>query len=197
MGQHLGGLKSAAEAQSELLEDSVTDTDTEEGNGNGQSLSCKQLWKIFIDHLGPHMVRFPVRSGRLIQKSLAYTCKYTLRELPFSPGPEFEIPVSPLFSDRITRALELYTTSRVAALKELYNEHIMFQQNVNKEEVAASMTYFSFSLEEFAREVLDVISVLEDLKRHKESPTRNWWWLLFWTHGTKPHFPSSFFPCVK
>ena len=32
------------------------------------------------------------------------------------------------------------------------------------------MTYFSFSLEEFAREILDVIDVLNDLKEYKQTP---------------------------
>jgi len=83
----------------------------------------------------------------------------------------------------------------VAALKEVYNELTMFQQSVNKEEVAASMTYFSFSLEEFAREILDVISVLEELKQHQATPGRNWWWILFWRHGTTPK-PLPYFPML-
>jgi len=71
----------------------------------------------------------------------------------------------------------------------------MFQQSVNKEEVAASMTYFSFSLEEFAREILDVISVLEDLKQHQATPGRNWWWILFWRYGTTPKL-LPYFPHI-
>ena len=81
------------------------------------------------------------------------------------------------------QALDLYTTSRVAALKDLYDHHItLHKQNVTKEEVAASMTYFSFSLEEFAREILDVIHVLNDLKEYKQTPhQREWKWLAFWS----------------
>jgi hypothetical protein len=50
------------------------------------------------------------------------------------------------------------------------------------------MTYFSFSLEEFAREILDVIDVLRELKDYKTStPHREWWWLAFWSRkGTHP-----------
>ena len=55
------------------------------------------------------------------------------------------------------------------------------------------MTYFSFSLEEFAREILDVISVLEDLKSFKEGrKKRNWWWILFWQHGISLLVPDIF-----
>jgi hypothetical protein len=79
----------------------------------------------------------------------------------------------------------LFHTSRVAALKDLYNFHLtLTQQNVAKEEVAASMTYFSFSLEEFAREILDVIDVLRELKSYKQlNPRREWWWLVFWSRS--------------
>lgn len=53
---------------------------------------------------------------------------------------------------------------------------------MTKEEVAASMTYFSFSLEEFAREILDLIEVLNDLKQYElSSPKREWGWLAFWS----------------
>jgi hypothetical protein len=49
------------------------------------------------------------------------------------------------------------------------------------------MTYFSFSLEEFAREILDVIDVLRDLKQYKQSKkTREWWWLAFWSRHGNP-----------
>jgi hypothetical protein len=44
------------------------------------------------------------------------------------------------------------------------------------------MTYFSFSLEEFAREILSLIDVLDELKRYLLKPCqREWRWLLFWS----------------
>lgn len=84
----------------------------------------------------------------------------------------------------------------MAALKDLYDHYLtLHKQNVNKDEVAASMTYFSFSLEEFAREILDVIDVLRDLKEYKNSSSpREWRWLIFWSRrGTSPypHKPHS------
>jgi hypothetical protein len=130
-----------------------------------------------------------------LEKSLAYTCKYTLHKLPFTHAPQFEIPISPLFHERITKALELYTTSRLAALKDLYDHHLSLHKNdVTKEEVAASMTYFSFSLEEFAREILDLISVLSDLQTHKLHPRLpDYNWLAIWSHKERslraPPFP--------
>ena len=59
---------------------------------------------------------------------------------------------------------------------------------MTKEEVAASMTYFSFSLEEFAREILDLIDVLNDLKEYKQTPRMpNYNFLAIWSRaGAKP-----------
>jgi hypothetical protein len=75
----------------------------------------------------------------------------------------------------------------VEALKDLYDHHLtLSKQNVNNEEVAASMTYFSFSLEEFAREILDVIDVLRDLKDYKSNPPHEWYWLVPWTRRGTP-----------
>jgi Fusaric acid resistance protein-like len=55
------------------------------------------------------------------------------------------------------------------------------------------MTYFSFSLEEFAREILDVIDVLRELKRYKQSyAPRSYRWLLFWSRKERTHRPWKF-----
>jgi hypothetical protein len=79
----------------------------------------------------------------------------------------------------------------VKALKDLYSHQLLHKPNVNKDEVVASMTYFSFSLEEFAREILDVIDVLRELKEYKNSsPQREWRWLAFWSsRGISPSAP--------
>jgi len=74
----------------------------------------------------------------------------------------------------------MYTTSRLEALKDLY-DHQLNQDNRFKEQVAAGMTYFSFSLEEFAREILTLIEVLEELKDYEASRSREWWWLAVWS----------------
>jgi len=51
LGQHIGGLKSAAKEQSRLLLEGDTFS-----NDNNSNLSCQQLSNIFINVLGPHMV---------------------------------------------------------------------------------------------------------------------------------------------
>ncbi|KAK4613399.1 hypothetical protein CLAFUW4_08890 [Fulvia fulva] len=48
------------------------------------------------------------------------------------------------------------------------------------EEVTACCGHFSFSLLDFAEDVLHYLDMLDDLKAEMESPKRSWNWLLFW-----------------
>ena len=82
----------------------------------------------------------------------------------------------------------------MAALKDLYDHYRpLHQSSITKDEVAASMTYFSFSLEEFSREILDLISVLTNLQSLQTSrPARSWRWLLLWSRQERLRRPASF-----
>ena len=52
------------------------------------------------------------------------------------------------------------------------------------EEVAASCGHFSFSLESFAEEMQNFLTILEDLKHVVENrPQRSWNWIRFWRKG--------------
>jgi hypothetical protein len=47
--------------------------------------------------------------------------------------------------------------------------------------VAASCGYFSFSLQDFAEEMQNYLTILEDLKQETEkTKNRSWKWILFW-----------------
>ncbi|CAK4031754.1 related to Lactobacillus histidine kinase [Lecanosticta acicola] len=48
------------------------------------------------------------------------------------------------------------------------------------EEVSACCGHFSFSLLDFAQDVLNYLDILEDLKEEMEAPKRSWTWMLFW-----------------
>lgn len=57
------------------------------------------------------------------------------------------------------------------------------------------MTYFSFSLEEFAREILDLMDVLSDLREYKQTPRiPNYNWLAIWSRAGTSHKPRLLFP---
>ncbi|KAI9683704.1 MAG: hypothetical protein M1829_005010 [Trizodia sp. TS-e1964] len=133
------------------------------------------IFEKFITHLGPSM------------KSLAYTLKEILGELPFTFSPHFDINVDEHFKTSVTNAIELYGDARAQALGLLYKSKELSRMNTTEaeadfEEVAASCGHFSFSLLDFAEQMSQFIDILEELKfasdRHRHR--RSWNWLLFW-----------------
>lgn len=144
-----------------------------------------EIFSRFITHLGPSM------------KSLAYTLSQILEELPFSPGPDFSININENFRTSLTDALQLYSNARAEALKELYKSKELIKErpeNVEAdfEEVAASCGHFSYSLQDFAREMQIFMEILDDLKHELEQPNRrSWKWLAFWRKDRPQHFANK------
>ncbi|KAK5168811.1 uncharacterized protein LTR77_006120 [Saxophila tyrrhenica] len=173
----------------------------------------------FITQLGPPT------------KSLVYTLKQILDELPFtateeSSGflgmfrPKFAVAVNDNFHSSLNDAIALYGSSRREALNVLYasralNAAFMPQSNkkangaagggqhsaaavtsspfaksgyvqppeeliADMEEVSAVCGNFSFSLLDFAEDVLTYLSILDELKGALEHPSPSWHWLRFW-----------------
>ncbi|EME42442.1 hypothetical protein DOTSEDRAFT_73312 [Dothistroma septosporum NZE10] len=58
------------------------------------------------------------------------------------------------------------------------------------EEVTACCGHFSFSLLDFAEDVLRYLDVLDDLKAEMESQKRSWNWLLFWRRREPQRSPA-------
>ena len=135
-----------------------------------------RIFALFIIHLGPSM------------RSLAYTLKEILDDLPYGPAPQYEIKVNPKFRSSLERAIELYMSARYEALKLVYDKKDMDRQQpieveADWEEVAASCGHFSFSLLEVAEQVKDYLIILDELQLEmEENPagTRTWTWLKFW-----------------
>jgi hypothetical protein len=71
-------------------------------------------------------------------------------------------------------------------LKELYKSKELDKDRpasieADFEEVAASCGYFSFSLQDFASEMQNYLTILEELKEETErTKNRSWRWILFW-----------------
>ncbi|KAL8938613.1 MAG: hypothetical protein Q9216_003806 [Gyalolechia sp. 2 TL-2023] len=144
----------------------------------------------FIHHLGPSI------------KSLAFTLREILDDLPFGPGPEYEVTVNARYTSSLEDAIELYSQSREDAICKIYDaERINKQRSIEVEadfeEIAASCGVFSYALQDFAREMKIYLDVLDSLKLEiEERPDgRTWSWLKFWrqsrfsTLGTE--FPST------
>lgn len=91
------------------------------------------------------------------------------------------------FRISLTRALDLYRSSREEALKSIYSRKDFIRAKSTEikadfEEVAASCGHFSFSLQDFAEQLKEFIGILDRLHLETEElPTgRSWCWLRFW-----------------
>ncbi|KAF3914813.1 hypothetical protein ABW20_dc0103007 [Dactylellina cionopaga] len=210
LAQAIGGLQNAAKTQFSLLEQSdqtdpylsdypelqssfTADTASEEfshnilespvdvrpGTAGSQSgvitvVTGRTLFDQFIHHLGPSM------------RSLAVTLKLMLDELPFGPGPEYAVHVNSHFRASLRDALSLYTEKRKVALDQLYNTQDISGRKsadlaADQEEVAASCGHFAYSLEDFGKELFNLLEILDQLEGLQELPLpRSWNWLKPW-----------------
>lgn len=168
----------------ELPEESAETSDEESVSGSRSwrlphgmqsSLTAADMFSVFIAHLGPPM------------KSLAYTLREVLDELPFGPAPQYAMAINEHFRHSLVDANELFTNARREALALVYHNKVPSKTGsvevaADFEEVAASCGYFSSSLEDFAEDMVTFLDVLEELKEYRiRSPRqRTWSWLKFW-----------------
>ncbi|KAL8728318.1 MAG: hypothetical protein Q9166_005461 [cf. Caloplaca sp. 2 TL-2023] len=129
----------------------------------------------FIEHLGPSI------------KSLTYTLREILDDLPFSPGPEYQVTVDAQYRSSLEAAVKLYSQSREAALSKIYdtnevNKDRSVDVEADFEEIAASCGVFSYTLQDFANEMMIYLDILDNLKLEiEEKPKgRTWDWLKVW-----------------
>lgn len=211
LGQSIGGLRSAAAMQFVIARSPLDKTDArmrKQMNGTvrrgsidtmqtileqplnsppilsrKQSIgmrSPQQIFELFIDHLGPSM------------RSLAYTMKEILDELPFNPDDCYRVSVNPRFELALERALDMYKKARADALKLVYSQKEMDKTRppeveADWEEAAACCGHFSFSLLEVAQQIKEFLHCLDELQVElEESPSpRSWSWLKYWQKRQK------------
>lgn len=126
------------------------------------------------------------------QKSLAFTLKGILDDLPYDSAAEYNININPTFRRSLNSAVDLYTTSRNEALKTVYsqmvpNKNRPMEVEADYEEVAASCGHFSFSLLEVAEQIKLYLDALDELQLEiEERPGgRSWSWLKFWRRSLR------------
>ncbi|KZZ97175.1 hypothetical protein AAP_00818 [Ascosphaera apis ARSEF 7405] len=173
--QSVGGLRSAAILQSDLLKQAsaAATSDHErpldhpqgvlrpvEPIDAGSSLGAsshvendvpplqtpEDIFNLFIEHLGPAM------------KSLVQTFREILSDLPFGPPPDYNVVFQPGFHARLDNALRMFRRSRSEALRMIYSHKEIgaarcTELEADYEEVAASCGHFSFSLQEFGEQL--------------------------------------------
>lgn len=132
-----------------------------------------RIFDQFIFHLGPPM------------KSLAYTLKLMLDDLPFISGKTCRLQVNREFRGSLGQAIALYSETRIQALNTLYKSEAVTRERpmaeaADVEEIAASCGYFSYCLLYFAEEMLVFLSLLEELEDLQTRKPRSWEWLKFW-----------------
>jgi gas vesicle protein len=144
------------------------------------NLTAADMFSVFIAHLGPPM------------KSLAYTLREVLSELPFGPGPEYNMAINEHFRHSLIDAKALFTGAKREALSIVYKNRVPTNigsaaMAADYEEVAASCGYFGSSLEDFAEDMVGFLDILEELKANvnRYPRRRTWQWLKFWQTGRK------------
>ena len=172
----------------ETPEEELTETDATQMRKppkNGLFPSPSEIFELFISHLGPSM------------RSLAYTLKEILEDLPFDPEANYAITTNPRFGTSLDRALDLYRDARASALKVVYDKKDMdrnrpLEVEADWEETAASCGYFSSSLEEVAKQMQEYLEILDEMQLElEEMPAgRTWSWMKFW-HITRNRFSRA------
>lgn len=139
-----------------------------------------QIFELFIQHLGPSM------------RSLAFTLKEILDDLPFDTQPHYAITTNSKFQVSLDRALELYRNARKEALKVVYDQKDLdglrpMAVEADWEDAAACCGHFSFSLVEVAEQVKDYLVILDEMQlEFEELPAgRTWTWLKFWQSSSR------------
>ncbi|KAK9434473.1 Fusaric acid resistance protein-like-domain-containing protein [Lipomyces doorenjongii] len=170
--QHLGGLRSSLQMQWHL---------TNLHPGHTRS-SCGELFDIFVYYLGPPM------------KSLTFTIKGILEVLPFDDknSPTYDVHLNSRFGPSLNMALDLFSSARTKALKEIYSQEIFAQQAnraelaIHLEKVASTCGQFSQGLVDLAREIHSILHILREYEEYVSSGRpRSWWWLVFWRTNPK------------
>jgi hypothetical protein len=160
---------------SEVLQNQVQSPTTEHDNDQ-PFRTPSEIFDIFMDHLGPSM------------RSLAYTLKEILDDLPFDPQQKYAITLNPRYDTSLRRALDLYRSARKEALKAIYEKNMYRQRpmevQADWEEAAACCGHFSTSLIDVAEDVQDYLLILDEMQTYVDSdPSRTWSWLRFWSNS--------------
>ena len=102
------------------------------------------------------------------QKSLAFTLREILNNLPYQPQPGLDTVDRHIFKTSLIEAISLFSASRKEALAAVYkSKELSVMQDIpiaaDFEEVAASCGQFVSSLQDFAEHCVKYMEVLEEL----------------------------------
>ncbi|KAF8254118.1 hypothetical protein K440DRAFT_648719 [Wilcoxina mikolae CBS 423.85] len=164
-GDHPVGSVSNSSSNSSIAEAETADADIES--------SPLTVLDEFMYHLGPPM------------RSLAFSLREMLDDLPFEAAPPYRIDLNPVYEDSLEKAVDLFNEKQREALNTLYKSDAItkrrsVEEAADVEEIAASCGYFSDNLTFFAEEMKSFLRILQELQRLQETNERSWEWLKFW-----------------
>jgi len=142
--------------------------------GASSATTPPDIFALFVRQLGPPL------------KSLAYTLKEVLAELPFGAEPKYELQLDNQFRASLVEANELFTKARREGLNFLYQNKVLSKARsaevaADYEEVAASCGYFGSSMQDLAEDTIKYLELLEEFEANLKSPhKRSWHWIAFW-----------------
>ncbi|RMZ81387.1 hypothetical protein DV738_g2204, partial [Chaetothyriales sp. CBS 135597] len=149
--------------------------------------TTSQIFDLFIDLLGPSM------------RSLAFTLKEILDDVPFDPAEGYRVSANPKFKSSLDRAMQLYKHAQREAINAVYAKkeialRFPLQVEADWEEAAACCGHFSDSLLDFANETKKFLTLLDEmqLELEEEPVGRSWTWLKFWSRNPTPHGRLAF-----
>ncbi|KAL8814124.1 MAG: hypothetical protein Q9223_006629 [Gallowayella weberi] len=204
LAQDIGGLKSAATTQYQILAQPGLGTSTEGRSGKASGISgIEHSILDVIDEASemeesePTMNITSKDSTKSIlspedvfaerKKSLAYTLREILDDLRFGPGSAHSVMIDSHYRSSLEAAVTLYSQSRQDALSKIYdtnkiNKEWSIEVEADFEEIAASCGVFSYALQDFANEMIIYLDILDQLKLEiEERPRgRTWSWLKVW-----------------
>ncbi|UNI19433.1 hypothetical protein JDV02_005617 [Purpureocillium takamizusanense] len=220
LAQSIGGLRSAAFAQSALLKEirgrtaqtplSPAQRLISPLNSRSSSYTAASIdgdnGPYFGNKAGKAPLQTPTDTFEVFvtmmgphMEALADILSRVLRDPPFGDAPDYDVRVLDDFRFHLTDALSGFNLSRAAALSELY---LLIDQSRSRsdktkaefEEVAAACGHFSFSLQSLGEEMSKYLDVVDDLKYVSDRSKRSWRWLLWFRKPSSRGLSMSALP---
>ncbi|GME66985.1 unnamed protein product [[Candida] boidinii] len=159
-------------------ENDEDDEDTNEINANIVALDSKELFDLFVFHLGPSM------------KSFSFTMTEILKRIPFNNNKEFKIYDEVFqYNKSLKLALNLFNQNHEKAIGVLYEQDLFKREadldtKIDQEEVAASCGNFSYMLSDVCKEVESYLDILEEYHHLQKHPSeyKSFEFLKFWKY---------------
>jgi len=187
LAQYLGGLRCSCGLQWEIIKDDQNksssnkmdpskDFDNQGSSEDSESSSDDE--EEFLD-LG-NLLEIIKRVGPSM-KSLAFTCKQTISHLQTEfTDSSIKFSNTSLLRENLRSALDLFEKSQTRSFTKIYQQKTNNSDNRPNEEVFLTY-FFIFNLQEFTRELMNLVDLVDHIQRLDAKGQRNRKWWKFWS----------------